>query len=391
MGDLSSEVLNGSFLLFSLLVLMVVFYSGLRGARGLWRLLRSVKFAVVLIAIISLFTVIGSTIVQGRAPQEYHRLYGEVFGRLLVFFGFNDVFYALWFNSLLVVLCVSIFTCLWHGLRFSWRRLGFIVTRVGLLIIGIGAVVTGLFGLRGRMILYEGESSAQFYRTASGGRMSAQGLPFSVVCKRFWMDHYDSGNGNLIVFRPNGHYENHFEAKPGTEYYSPSHDVTIRVIEVFRDFAMDEEDDRPISRTNKWRNPAALIEVDTGESTEREILFYLRPGMRTNPDLRDIPIQYSRAPQSLSVKSYNSRLCLVENGRVVREKTIVVNDPLRYEGYTFYQSDWDKEREAYTILEVKKDPGEKIFYVGGSLVMVGVVIVFYVNPLVRRRRQNRSC
>ncbi len=390
MADFPSQTLNGSFLLFGVLVIVSVFYSGLRGPRGLWNLLRSVKFAVGVIAVISLFTIVGSTIVQGRAPQQYRQIYGDTLGRLILFFGFDNLFYTLWFNTLLLVLCASIFVCLWSGFRPSWRRAGFIITHVGLLIVAVGALATGLFGSRGRMILYEGESSAQFYRSVRGGRMAAEPLPFSVVCNRFWIDHYDSGNGDLIVYRPNGHYETHFEAKPGAEYSSPVHNATIRVVDIFRDFTMDDDHNQPSSRTDKWRNPAALIEVERGGSTERDILFYLKPTMRTNPNLQDIPMRYSRAPQSLNVKSYNSLLRVVDQGRLVAEKKIVVNDPLRYQGYTFYQSDWDKEREAYTVLEVKRDPGEEVFYVGGSLVMLGVVIIFYVNPFLRRKRSARK-
>jgi len=76
---------------------------------------------------------------------------------------------------------------------------------------------------------------------------------------------------------------------------------------------------------------------------------------------------------------------VVKNGKVVGGKRVIVNDPLRYCGYAFYQSDWDKDRESYTILEVKKDPGDEIFYVGGVLLMVGVIWIFYVKPFLRRK------
>ncbi len=39
-------------------------------------------------------------------------------------------------------------------------------------------------------------------------------------------------------------------------------------------------------------------------------------------------------------KDYRSRLAVIKNGRVVMRKTIEVNDPLKFEGYTFYQSSY---------------------------------------------------
>ena len=99
---------------------------------------------------------------------------------------------------------------------------------------------------------------------------------------------------------------------------------------------------------------------------------------------------YSRDPQFLHVQSYNSALLIIDNGQVAKQKTIVVNKPLRYEGYAFYQSDWDKEQESYTVLEVKKDPGEEIFCVGGTLLIIGVILIFYMNPLLRRRKTDTN-
>jgi cytochrome c biogenesis protein ResB len=389
MPDSSIQISNPSFLLFAALVLALVLLCGRYGFQGVWKLLRNVKFAVAEIALISLFTIIGSTIPQGKDPQIYTRLYGQTLGRLIVSFGFNDVFYTLWFNFLLILLCTSVLACLSHRYRPTWRMFGFLITHAGLLLIAVGALATGLFGFRGEMILHEGESASQFLRTVRG-RIIPEPLPFAVTCERFWIDHYDKGNGDLIVYKPNKLYEKHMRADPGNSLYSEANNATIRVVEIFPDFAMDHSQNRPTTRSNKWRNPATLVEVERDGLTEQEILFYLEPTLRINPKLQDVFMRYSRDPQSLNIKCYNSTLRVVDDGRVKKQKTIVVNDPLRYKGYSFYQNNWDQERESYTVLEVKKDPGEEIFYFGGAMVMMGVVVIFYVNPLLRRRLTHRQ-
>ncbi|MFH1743830.1 MAG: hypothetical protein ABIH23_32900 [bacterium] len=84
MPDFSSQILTPSFLLFTALVVAFVFFCGMYGFRGMWRLLRNVKVAIAEIALISFFAIVGSTIVQGRDPQTYTQLYGHTIGNLIV-------------------------------------------------------------------------------------------------------------------------------------------------------------------------------------------------------------------------------------------------------------------------------------------------------------------
>ncbi|RME65014.1 MAG: cytochrome c biogenesis protein ResB, partial [Nitrospirae bacterium] len=53
-------------------------------------------------------------------------------------------------------------------------------------------------------------------------------------------------------------------------------------------------------------------------------------------------------------KDYRSRLAVIKDGKVVLRKEIEVNDPLRYEGYTFYQSSYGMVpgAEGYAILKL---------------------------------------
>jgi cytochrome c biogenesis protein len=53
-------------------------------------------------------------------------------------------------------------------------------------------------------------------------------------------------------------------------------------------------------------------------------------------------------------KSYRSQLTILENGKVVKEKAIVVNDPLSYKGITFYQSSYEPYQEFGVTLTNKK-------------------------------------
>jgi cytochrome c biogenesis protein ResB len=109
--------------------------------------------------------------------------------------------------------------------------------------------------------------------------------------------------------------------------------------------------------------------------------FYLWEG---NPV--DIPGYRMLFQREDVINHYYSILQVINNEQVVAEKKIAVNDPLRYGGYTFYQSSYDTENLSWSGLQVKEDPGVGLVYVGFILMTLGMVIIFYVNPLFRKSR-----
>ncbi|RJP14314.1 MAG: hypothetical protein C4520_21605 [Candidatus Abyssobacteria bacterium SURF_5] len=104
----------------------------------------------------------------------------------------------------------------------------------------------------------------------------------------------------------------------------------------------------------------------------------------------DVPGYKMVFQQEDMVKDYFSILQVINDGKVVAEKKIEVNDPLRYGGYTFYQSSYDSERSSWSGLQVKKDPGVTLVYIGFIVMTLGMIVIFYVNPLVRKSRAARA-
>jgi hypothetical protein len=100
----------------------------------------------------------------------------------------------------------------------------------------------------------------------------------------------------------------------------------------------------------------------------------------------DVPGYKLMYVQERPIRDFFSVLQIIDGGRVVKEKKIEVNDPLRYEGYAFYQSSYDSQGLSWSGLQVKKDPGVPLVYGGFALQILGMITVFYVNPLVRKVR-----
>ncbi len=93
------------------------------------------------------------------------------------------------------------------------------------------------------------------------------------------------------------------------------------------------------------------------------------------------------------IDQFISRVRVIQNGREVTSHTIEMNDPLKFAGYTVYQSSYDTEAgedSRYSVLSVKRDPGVGLIYAGFVLLTVGLIIVFYINPWAQKRKRADS-
>ena len=77
-----------------------------------------------------------------------------------------------------------------------------------------------------------------------------------------------------------------------------------------------------------------------------------------------IEFRYDRYIGTEVAKNYSSRVRLRDSDRGEdREVLIRMNEPLRYQGETFYQADFDKTTEKGTILQVVRNPGWLLPYI----------------------------
>jgi ABC-type transport system involved in cytochrome c biogenesis permease subunit len=95
-------------------------------------------------------------------------------------------------------------------------------------------------------------------------------------------------------------------------------------------------------------------------------------------------------------KNYSSHLRLVDKSRNVdRTVKIWMNNPLRFAGETFYQSNYGRDAATsteYTGLQVVTNTGWRIPYVSCMIVAVGMLAQFWVTlgRFLRRRAEDRS-
>jgi hypothetical protein len=153
------------------------------------------------------------------------------------------------------------------------------------------------------------------------------------------------------------------------------------------------------TRSREPRNPAILVAVNGPNYHNHRWLFAKFPDFvmpaKDDRAMGPSPLQMvyqnlgaarARVMPSGPIKSFKSTFDVIEAGAaVVQARTIEVNRPFSYKGYTFYQSGYNPEDLTYTSFQISNDPGVPVVYAGFGLMIVGLFIVFYLNPWLAKR------
>ena len=136
------------------------------------------------------------------------------------------------------------------------------------------------------------------------------------------------------------------------------------------------------------RNPAAVVEVkaegDVSTSKPlvalgRENYIAVPPGARQPRGI----LTFERREEE--AKSYRSHVTAI-SASGEQKALVAVNEPFTYQGWTFYQVNFDPRNPKYSGLEAVHDPGVNYVFAGFALIIAGVFYMFYVETRLRRRR-----
>jgi hypothetical protein len=88
-------------------------------------------------------------------------------------------------------------------------------------------------------------------------------------------------------------------------------------------------------------------------------------------------------PGTQSAASFESDVILTDAANQVRlEKKIQMNEPLDYAGFRIFQSSFiqDPNLGEASVFTIAKNPGIWFIYIGGMIILAGVITLFYVAP-----------
>ncbi len=383
--------------------------------RVLYDIFSSVKLAIVLLLTLAVTSIVGTIIEQQQDPEKYLREYGETTYRILKFLGFTDVYHSWWYIALLTLLALNLIICSIKRLPKIWKvamkprknlppgyekglmvsntitlpvnieelknklievlknhrykveiaerneseihifadkdvfaRFGVYIVHLGVLIVLIGGLVTAIFGYRGYMSLAEGTSSnlVSFF-----SKPEIIELPFYVKCNKFKIDFYPSG-------MPKSYISDLSIIENGKEVLRKkievNHPLNYQGIYFYQASYGQGEAFLKISspRGEKVVGVAFGQPVRLGENTFIKVV-----GLDSNTMSIGIEVIQNNKVQEAIIKPF-----------------ITYKIPGTDKSITMV----DFKPVFYTGLQVSKDPGTWIVWVGSIILILGLIVAFFI-------------
>ena len=382
--------------------------------------LGSLRFALIVVLLIAVACIAGTLIPQGGQVDAFLARHKGAEGWMSVMsaLGLTNVFYSPWFLALIILLVGSLIVCTLRRYQ-SMRRttganririMGSFISHVSLLTIFAGGVIRAVWSEKAILAFHEGEEAKE----CSGSAPPLE-LPFTVKMRKFELEHYQpdlpkgKGLADLLTVRwPEAGAMAAIPAEmqasevlaPAGEAKNGPHALRVTVERYVPDFVVDTESGEVRSRSEIPNNPALQVAVAGGGTTNRVWVFARFPEMNThvNSDGSALPLQFrfilnsakSSAAEEAPVKAYKSTVAFVPATGEQTIRTIAVNSPVTYGGYTFYQLSYNPEDLTWTMLQVVRDPSVPVVYAGFALMMIGLSVVFCVGPYLDDQRRKKS-
>jgi cytochrome c biogenesis protein len=393
--------------------------------QGIYQKLTSPKLTVVIFLVLAAASVVGTLMPQGLSEAELQRHYGQRAIWFLTTFGLNDLYHAGWFRFLLLFLCANLVVCTIERLPKTlkvyrrreeqvdpgklakcslncqfisnlpqneteawlisiiseefgilqrldgvdhlagvaengrWSPLMVYVVHLGVLLVLCGSLVGSLFGFKGFMNILEGESTNEVMLEGSDRGLN---LPFQVRCDKFDVSYYDNGMPR--------------EFRSDLTLIRDGKEVTKRVLRVNDPLTYD-------GITFYQASYGAILNDAEVELTDREsgaVRWVIIPFRKwvDIPGTRD-RAQILRFEENFRHLGPAMVLLISQAGGEPSGSLILIEKDFhgnRVENYNVKVL--HATRIPFTGLQVKRDPGVWLVWLGFALMLVGIGLTYYV-------------
>ena len=79
--------------------------------RSVWKFLRSMRFAIILLVLLTAACALASFVTQGQTYAWYAQAYGERRAAVIMALHLDDAYHSVWFVVLTAFLCLNLFLC----------------------------------------------------------------------------------------------------------------------------------------------------------------------------------------------------------------------------------------------------------------------------------------
>jgi hypothetical protein len=375
------------------------------------RLFASLRLTVVCLALGMLLVFLGTL---AQVHWGIHQVQARYFQSLFVYWSPSG---ASWKIPILpggyllgAVLFVNLLAAHATRFQFSKKKAGIILLHLGVILLLIGQLLTGLFARETQMRIDEGQTLGYSEAPrevelavidttnpnydqvvaipeavlARGGTIQNPTLPFTIRIQQFMPNSRLAMRSQAPQAPPSpataGFGKNMVAAPVPRTVRDDERDLSSAFIELDgtmgslgtwlvsnaiaepQSFALDGHNYSLVMRQRRFYKQFAITLLDFTHDTYAGT---------------DIP------------KNFSSRIRLTDLERNEnREVLISMNDPLRYRGFTFYQSGFDNNDKT-SILQVVKNPAMLLPYIACGLVALGLLMQFSMHLFGFVKKQNR--
>jgi cytochrome c biogenesis protein len=397
----------------------------------LLNLFRSLKLTITLLILLAILSIIGTLISQNAARAEYIQRYGTDLYNVLDFFNLFDMYHSWWFSAILLLLVINLIACSIQrlpgiltqvfrepdtgGLKdsmlralpyvekvrisnpmnresdiqsylYKWfksplrtetesaidfysekgrfSRLGVPLTHLSILIILIGGLTGSLWGFRGYVNILEGETIDRVFFKIKDQDV-AKPLDFRVRCDDFKITYYNlpgkekhvKDYTSILTILEDGNEilrktveVNHPLHYKGLAFYQSSYGAIHHI---------------SLGAQRKDKKEKTILRMDEGETvpipnsnTQIRLLRYVPQVHTFGEGVQVVLFRPNQMPQTAWVLKDLPKFDQQRNDDFI----------LTFEGVT--------SRE-YTGLQVTKDPGVWVVWIGSGLMIFGLIVSFF--------------
>lgn len=276
---------------------------------SLWQFLASVRLALFTFFIIAAASIFGTVILQNQPYQKYVQIYGARTAEIFRLLDFTNMYDSWWFLTLLAIFSMNLIVCTIDRFPNIWR-----LVTMDNLDIDPNRV--------GRM------SQRTTLRTDKPATEAAAAVK-GVLAQAGWKTEERGHEGGTLLFAQKGAW---------TRLGVIGVHTSILVIFI-----------GAIIGSVYGLKGSVMIPV--GSSTNRVFRFNQQHtpfplGFTVRCDNFDLSLYKSGMP-----KEYRSDLTVIKNGKKVYFKSIIVNDPMHYGGFTFYQASYQPTQQLLAKIQ----------------------------------------
>ena len=266
-----------------------------------WKFFTSVKLTVVILLSLAVTSIIGTVIPQSATASEYFHKYGELRYKILSFldsiFDIFDMYHSWWFQILLLLLTINIIICSIDRMKATWKIIFVKIPRFNV--------------SRFRRL----EDKKEFSDKRTPDELKQIYKP--VLSRRYGYSRIEQTDSGFCLFAEKWRW-----TRLGVYIVHLSIILMLLGSLIGSIFGFE-----------------GFINIPEGESTKKI-------NLRNTTEMHLLDFEIKCEDFSLSFydsgapKEYRSSLVIIENGKPVLKKDIIVNDPLRYKGINIFQSSY---------------------------------------------------